>query len=88
MTSEIDTGDVVKHVPSGEEWIVAYVRGDKLCACGWPESLANLSDCTLVKKATDSERIKLLRAMAHTTGGDSRASYARHRLGLDGDGKP
>lgn len=76
----IDTGDHVHHGPSAEDWVVAYVRGDKLCACGWPCTLADLSDCTLIKKATPAERDKLLREMADMDGGDSRGVYARERL--------
>ena len=33
----IDTGDTVKHGPTGETWVVAYVQGDRLAWCGWPE---------------------------------------------------
>lgn len=78
----IDTADHVKHGPTGETWLVGYVRGDKLAACGWPDTLANLSDCTLVKKATDAERMSLLQQMAKSTG--HRASYARERLAAAG----
>lgn len=52
----IDTGDVVLHIPTNEEWIVACVEGDVLSWCGWPQGWANIADCTLIKKATDSER--------------------------------
>jgi len=75
----IDTGDVVFHRPSRETWVVAYVRGDRLCACGWPESLAALSDCLLVEKASEAERMELLRRMAED-GSDSRGRYARAAL--------
>jgi len=57
----IDTGDTVYHTPTGEKWIVAYVRGDRLAWCGWPEGEAALSDCTLITKATPDERDELLR---------------------------
>jgi hypothetical protein len=75
----IDTADHVHHAPSGEDWVVAYVRGDRLCACGWPHTLADLADCTLIKKATSAEREQLLREMASNTE-DDRGSYARERL--------
>ena len=80
---EIDTGDTVKHGPSGERWIVAFVRDDRLAWVGWPEGYANLADCTLVRKATDEERDNLLRQMADARSDDSRCRYARHRLGLE-----
>ena len=77
----IDTGDVVKHTPMGETWIVAYVQDDRLAWCGWPEGEARLSDCTLVEKATDGARDKLLRELAAMRGsGDARQRYAAFRL--------
>lgn len=75
----IDTADIVFHRPSRETWVVAYVRGDRLCACGWPETLAALSDCVLVEKASASERMALLQRMAES-GADSRGRYARQAL--------
>lgn len=59
--TNIDTADHVFHRPTGETWLVAYVEGDRLCACGWPCTLARLEDCALVKKATAEERDDLLR---------------------------
>lgn len=82
MSAEtIDTGDTVKHTPSGEEWLVAFVRDDRLWWCGWPEGCALLSDCVLTKKALPEERQGLLRLMAGAQGGgDARVRYARQRL--------
>ena len=76
----IDTADVVLHGPTQEKWVVAYVRGDCLAWCGWPEGEAKLSDCTLQKKATPEERNKLLIEMAAMKGDDSRGVYARYVL--------
>lgn len=61
--SDIDTADHVFHEPTGETWVVACVQGDKLSWCGWPEGMAELSDCRLIKKATPEERQKLLAAL-------------------------
>jgi len=58
---EIDTGDHVHHGPTGEDWVVKYVRGDKLSWCGWPPGEANLADCTLIRKASPEEREELTR---------------------------
>lgn len=55
----IEFADIVLHHPTGEEWIVQYVRGDRLAWCGWPPGEAALSDCTLLRKATDRERREL-----------------------------
>jgi hypothetical protein len=76
----IDTGDVVLHGPTGEQWVVAYVEGDRLAWVGWPEGEAKLADCTLVTKAPDSERDAMLKGLAAIKGADSRGRYARARL--------
>jgi hypothetical protein len=74
----IDTGDVVFHAPSGETWLVAFVEGDRLIACGWPETVAQLEHCTLKRKATPEQRLKLLIEMQHA--GGIRGAYAVQRL--------
>jgi len=48
-------GDVVRHCPSGEEWLVAYADGDDVSPTGWPDCIAKASDCDLVRAATDEE---------------------------------
>lgn len=77
----IDTGDTVHHKPSGEDWIVAYVKDDRLFWCGYPYGEAKLSDCVLLEKATDEKRDSLLRDLANGQGTDPRRIYARERLG-------
>jgi hypothetical protein len=48
--TKIRPGDFVKHIPSGETWVVCgvnYERGG-LVPCGYPfPSLARISDCIL-----------------------------------------
>ena len=78
--TDIDTADHVLHKPTGETWVVACVRGDRLSWCGWPEGMAALADCALVKKATPDERDKLLRDLAASSSSDHRAWYAQARL--------
>lgn len=87
MTSDqqpIDAGDTVKHGPTGETWVVAVVRDDRLMPCGWPESLAEIQDCTLVEKATPEARTEMLRTWAEMRPDqgqtDLRTSYARQAL--------
>jgi hypothetical protein len=76
----IDTADTVVHGPSGERWLVAYVRGEYVAWCGWPQGEAKLTDCELVKKATTDEREKLLREMAGMNDeGDPRCRYASRK---------
>ena len=78
-----DTGDVVRHGPTGEVWLVAYVDGQHLAWCGWPSGHALVSDCTLVKKATPEERIALLRQLATSQHpGRTRAQQALEREGV------
>ena len=83
MELTIDTADSVLHGPTGETWLVAYVEGDRLAWCGWPEGEANLADCTLTKKATPEQREKLLLEMGYLSSdtSDRRRRYARQRLG-------
>lgn len=76
----IDTGDHVKHTPSAEEWLVAFVRDDRLWWCGWPEGFAALADCVLLKKAEADDRAALLRNLANLNRNDPRHRYAVQRL--------
>ena len=57
--TRIQAGDAVLHAPTGEEWFILGVRGDRVCVAGWPATIATLADCTLVKKGdglTDDQR--------------------------------
>ena len=50
--ARIRAGDYVKHIPSGEEWVVCGVsyERDELVPCGYPfPTLARLHDCVLTK---------------------------------------
>lgn len=70
-------GDRVKHGPTGETWVLATDEEDhKVFACGWPETRAEVSDCTVVTMATDDERRKMLANVA-TSGGMRGACAAR-----------
>jgi ADP-ribose pyrophosphatase YjhB (NUDIX family) len=77
---KIDTGDTVKHAPSGETWVVACVRGNELSYVGWPEGFAKLSDCVLLEKASDDKRQKLLIEMSNMPGDDHRKRFALEKL--------
>ena len=82
MAEQIDTADHVRHGPSGEQWLVARVTKTHLYPCGWPPSCADLSDCTLIKRATLAERLKLLRELA--AGQGPHRDYALSVLAADG----
>ena len=62
-------GDTVLHKPSGEEWLVAYVDGDDLAWCGWPDGVARKSDCELVRSCTDAEHVARLKEIAKADAG-------------------
>lgn len=49
----IHAGDMVKHIPSGEKWIVAGINHEsgKLIPMGYPfPRVAEISDCELVER--------------------------------------
>lgn len=77
----IDTGDIIKHIPSGETWVVAYERNGEVCCCGWPESFADTSDCVLIEHATKEKKISTLNEMSKLDTSDSRGRYALGVLG-------
>ena len=80
----VDTGDTVHHGPTGEDWIVAFVDGDKLSPIGWPETIAKLADCTLLKKATPEDRMRLKKDLSRLPIDDVRGRWAReHAAGSD-----
>ena len=76
----MDTGDIVIHKPTGEKWVVAFVDGERLSWCGWPEGLAYTKDCVLLEHARPEERLTLLHQLATMDGLDSRKTYAKNRL--------
>ena len=75
----IRTGDTVLHKPSGEKWLVAYVQGEYLAWCGWPEGEAKLADCELVRACTDEQHWKSVREIAASASG-ARARWAQWYL--------
>lgn len=83
--SPFRAGDVVKHKPTGEEWILANDQtGKDVSPCGWPECWADAEHCELVKSATDEERLKMLQKWANITNSldqcDHRIRDARTQL--------
>ena len=53
LASDVRCGDVVRHIPSGDDWIVAWAEGDRLAPAGWPESTAPIADCEMVSRIDD-----------------------------------
>jgi len=54
------TGDVVRHVPSGEDWEVLYADYESgyMSWIGWPPGRARIADCELVRKCTDEQHAR------------------------------
>ncbi|MEW6125414.1 MAG: hypothetical protein AB1698_22640 [Pseudomonadota bacterium] len=77
----IRCGDHVFHAPSEETWVVAWAdyEANDLAWCGWPNGVARLSDCTLVKAATDEEHFATLEQVLSCS--DSRALRAARLYG-------
>lgn len=48
-------GDTVKHAPTGETWLlIRDEQHGKVFPGGWPATMANASDCTLVSPIEDA----------------------------------
>lgn len=75
----IRCGDVVRHRPSGEEWLVAYAdyESGHLAWTGWPEGRASLADCDLVRSCDDAGHIASVRAWLKPGSGGHRAKAVR-----------
>lgn len=54
-------GDTIKHIPSNENWVVAWADGNTVAPFGWPSSRANLIDCKLARQCSDREHVKLVK---------------------------
>ena len=83
--STFRAGDVVHHVPSGEDWILACDEAyGRVHPMGWPESCARASDCRLCTAASDKHRLDVLRTVAESRrafgDGDYRPRLAAHQL--------
>ncbi|GJE29779.1 hypothetical protein [Methylobacterium organophilum] len=74
-------GDHVLHAPTGETWVVAWAdpATNDLAWCGWPDGIGRLSECTLVKAASDAEHQQMLRDLKAS--GGSRAAKALRLYG-------
>lgn len=65
-------GDVVRHKPSGEEWVILRIDldSDSLIPAGWPKSRARVSDCVFVKAGDPNSYVGGEIARALTVGGE------------------
>lgn len=79
-------GDTVHHFPTGENWILAVDQfGDEVSPCGWPETIAKASDCTILERASDKQRHEqLLKSSKIRDNLDIRWREARGQLNIKG----
>lgn len=75
-------GDQVHHIPSGENWVVAWAEGDDIAPAGWPNSIARVRDTRLVGRATDAEHAETVAILTRLRlADDSRATRIRRLYG-------
>jgi hypothetical protein len=72
---EIEVADIVKHRPTGEEWVVARVTDTSIYPAGWPPCCAELKDCELIEKGTAEQREKMVESCKKLPSSDSRKIY-------------
>jgi len=72
---QMDTGDTVRHILTGEDWIVAGVAGNHLWPVGWPGGRVNWVNCALIKRATPEEKAKLQAQLAKLPVEDERRQF-------------
>jgi hypothetical protein len=72
MSEQIDIGDHVHHGPSNEDWVVAKVTETHLWPAGWPPCRAELSDCTLVKKVSQENKVQMIQDLMRLPSDDER----------------
>jgi hypothetical protein len=72
-------GDHVRHRPSGEEWVVAFAEPDRneIAWAGWPDGRADLSDCDVIKVATEEEHRRAVQSWQNVCGDTRRGHVLR-----------
>ena len=86
LGSSFRAADIVHHVPSGEDWVLAIdEENGRVQPCGWPNTMADSKDCTLTTAATDDHRLAMLEEWAaegkgHERERDSRTRTARRQI--------
>lgn len=80
-------GDAVLHHPTGETWLVAFADAehDEIAWTGWPNGRARLSDCTLVRIATDDQHQRAVQAWRDSRHDDGRRGRVLALYGTAGE---
>ena len=76
------SGDHVYHKPSEETWVVAWADPETgyMAPCGWPTCQALISDCEMVKEASDAESADIIERVQSSGRSDSHKPKALHSL--------
>jgi hypothetical protein len=77
------TGDIVRHYPSGEDWVVAWADHETgyMAPCGWPTCQAKIADCSILKRATDEAYDALVDQLALSGRSDAHKAAAIRAMG-------
>lgn len=79
--STFRAGDVVKHHPTGETWILGTDECyGEVFPLGWPETSAKAKDCELVEAASEESRLSQLQQCAELPSSDIRGRTAKEQL--------
>jgi hypothetical protein len=83
MSERIEIGDVVEHGPSGEEWTVCYAdyKTGKLAWFGWPDGLADIANCTLIRKSSPERRAQWIKLAGQNAASQRRFAKAFEMYG-------
>lgn len=73
-------GDVVKHQPTGETWVLACAERDEVYPCGWPETIAKEKDCILVEAGSEKDYREMLESWSDKSSYDSSEGGANIRV--------
>ena len=61
MRTIFHAGDIVKHIPTGETWVLCGVNNERgeVIPCGWPfPTLGKAEDCVLIERGGIKEEYK------------------------------
>lgn len=81
QAAPIRAGDAVRHIKSGERWLVAAVDSmGSVYPAGYPETVANGDDVELIERCTDEAHAEMLYQCARSQGLGRRRSLALSQL--------
>lgn len=78
----IDSGDVVVHRPTGENWVIGASTGKYVYPQGWPPTRANAADCDLVERASIAWFRETIFEWSEKKSSDERCEINQRRIQL------